>query len=359
MSDDTTIDPDELKLFSFKVWTYRMGEAVALMVHLGDRLGLYAALRGRGPTSETELAAATGLNERLVKEWLYGQAAAGLIDGPDEQSQFELTPTQAAVLADEENSLAFAAGAFRGGVEPAVIDKITESFHTGIGVTYEEQGPAAAAGLARMTGPWSRLGLTSIILPALDGVVAKLEAGATVVDSGCGGGVTLTTIAETFPESRCIGYDPSASALHLARRSASEKGLSNIEFVEAGGEFVEQGAGHDLVITFDCLHDMPHPDRTAEAIRGAIADDGTWLIKDIRSTGDFAKDRRNPLLPLFYGFSLASCLQSAMSEPDGMALGTLGLHPARAQELTEAAGFGSFTTHDLGDAANLYYEVRP
>lgn len=359
MSDETTIDPDELKMFSFKVWTYKMGEQVSLMVHLGDRLGLYSAMRGQGPMSSDELAVTTGLHERLLREWLFGQAAAGLIEGPDDDSRFELTDLQATVLADEDNSISFAAGAFRGGIESAVLEKIAESFRTGIGVTYEEQGAAAAAGLARMTGPWSRLALTSVILPALDGVTAKLEAGATVVDIGCGGGVTLTTIAETYPSSRCIGYDPSGAAVRLGRQRAADMGLANVEFIEAGGEFIEPGSDHDLVLTFDCLHDMPHPDRAAAAIRDAIADDGTWLIKDIRSTGDFAKDRRNPLLPMFYGFSVASCLQSAISEPDGMGLGTLGLHPARAQELTEAAGFTSFATHDLGDAGNLYYEVRP
>jgi hypothetical protein len=87
-------------------------------------------------------------------------------------------------------------------------------------------------------------------------------------------------------------------------------------------------------------------------------DDGTWLIKDIRSTGSFESDRRNPLLAMFYGFSVTSCLQSAMSEPGGMGLGTLGLHPERAEQLVREAGFASFKTHDFDDAANLYYEVR-
>ncbi|MDH4365775.1 MAG: hypothetical protein OEY70_16995, partial [Acidimicrobiia bacterium] len=106
------------------------------------------------------------------------------------------------------------------------------------------------------------------------------------------------------------------------------------------------------------LHDMPRPDRAAAAIRRAIQPDGTWLIKDIRSSGSFEKDRRNPMLAMFYGFSVASCLQSALSEPGGLGLGTLGLHPERAEQLVRDAGFGSFTTHDFNDAANLYYEAR-
>ena len=353
----TELDPQAVKMFGFKVWTYKMGEQVSLMVYLGDTLGLYKTMSSRGVMTSHEVAAAADLHERFVREWLLGQAAAGLIDRHDDGS-FELTDVQSAVLADEENSINFAAGAFRGGVDSTVLHKIADSFRTGVGMTYQEQGPNAAAGLARMTGPWSRLALTSTVLPALAGVEDKLDAGALVVDVGCGGGVMLTTLAQAFPNSRCVGYDPSHAAIEIAQARANELGLDNCEFVAAGGEDLPAGNDIDLVITFDCMHDMAFPDRTAASIRGAIADDGTWLLKDIRSTGDFSKDSRNPLLAMFYGFSVASCLQSAMSEPGGAGLGTLGLHADIAQELTQAAGFSQFTTHDLDDAANLYYEVR-
>ena len=355
--DPADLDPDDVKKFSFTVWTYKMGEQVALLIHLGDRLGLYRVLAGRGPRTSAEVATDAGLDERLVREWLLGQAAARLIERHDD-GRFELTPVQASVLADEDGSLTFAAGAFRGGIAPDQIDALVESFRTGVGVSYEQQGTAAAAGLARMTGPWSRLALVSTILPALDGVVAKLEAGATVVDVGCGAGVALTTLAEAFPASRCIGYDPSSSAIELARQRAADAGCDNATFVADGAAALPPDLGADLVLCFDCLHDMPRPDEAATAIRGAMADDGTWLIKDIRSTGDFDRDRRNPLLAMFYGFSVASCLQSALSEPGGMGLGTLGLHPSRAEALVREAGFTSFVTHQFDDAANLYYEVK-
>ncbi len=351
------MDQDAVKQFSFAVWTYKMGEQVSLMIHLGDRLGFYRAMSGAGPVTSAELAATTGTDERFVLEWLLGQAAAKLIDRA-EDGTFELTDVQAAVLADEDDSISFAAGAFRGGTDPAGVDALVDAFRTGLGVTYEQQGTAAAAGLARMTGPWSRLALTSVILPALSGVVDKLEAGATVIDVGCGAGVTATTIAEAFPNSRCIGYDPSSVAIELASERAAEAGLTNAEFVSAPADALPPDGTADLVLCFDCLHDMPRPDQSLQAIRAAMAADGTLLIKDIRSTGDFDKDRRNPLLALFYGFSVASCLQSARSEPGGMGLGTLGLYPERMKELVTGAGFGSFVQHDLDDAANLYYEVR-
>ncbi len=357
MADDE-FDLDELKLFSFKVWSYKMGEQVSMLIHLGDRLGLYSALDGQGPMTSHAVAEAAGLDERFVREWLLGQAAAGLIERTDE-GRFQMTAVQGAVLADEHGSIAFSAGAFRGGTDPVILDRIAESFRTGVGITYEEQGPDAATSLARMTAPWSRQALTPVILPSLDGVVPKLEAGATVVDVGCGGGVTLTILAAAFPQARCVGYDPSPSAIAHAREQAEAAGVTNVEFVVAGGEDLPPSGDVDVVLTFDCLHDMPFPDRTAAAIRQAIAPDGTWLIKDIRSTGSFEQDQRNPLLAMFYGFSIGSCLQSATSEPGGMALGTLGLHPERARELVEAAGFTRFETHDFEDAANLYYEVRP
>ena len=350
------LDGDALKAFSFKVWTYKMGEQVSLMIHLGDRLGIYRAMSGSGPLTSDEVADRLDLHERFVREWLLGQAAAGLIDHVD--GAFELTDVQAALLADEDDSVHFAQGAFRGGFEPDQIEKIAESFRTGVGLSYEQQGAAAAAGLARMTAPRSRLTLTDLVLPALDGVVEKLEAGAVVCDVGCGGGVMLTTLAEAYPNTTCVGIDPSGSALDLARARTQKMRLNNVEWIEGTGEDVEPGSDYDLIVTFDCMHDMAFPDRAAAAFRNALAPDGTWLIKDIRSTGDFDKDRRNPMLALMYGFSVTSCLQSAMSEEGGRGLGTLGLHAEAAEEMTKAAGFSQFATHDLEDPNNLFYEVR-
>ncbi|MGY9074951.1 MAG: class I SAM-dependent methyltransferase [Acidimicrobiales bacterium] len=354
----TALDPDALNQYSFAVWSYKQGEMVSMLIHIGDELGLFAALADSGAVTSEALAASTELNERFLREWLMGMAAAKLVTLHDDHT-FELPPEGAAILADETNSIRFSAGAFRGGVDQPQLDMILDSFRTGKGMSYQDQGPKAAAGLARMTGPFSRISLLPTILPALDGVVAKLEAGGSVLDVGCGGGVTSCIIAEAFPDARVVGYDPSEIAVSQANARATEAGLSNVSFVVAGAADVPAGSDFDLVLTFDCLHDMPRPDESLAAIRAAIAANGTLLIKDIRSTGDFKRDRRNPLLALFYGFSVTSCLQSAMSEPDGLGLGTLGLHGDMARDMTAASGFGSFHQHDFDDNANLYYEVRP
>ena len=351
-------EEEQLKRYSFSVWSYKQGEMVSLMIHIGDRLGLYKALNGAGPVSASELAEKTSLKERWLLEWLRGQAAARLLDYHD-PDRFELTSIGAAVLADEESSLAFAAGAFAGQTPPATVDKIVEAFSTGVGLSYEELGPNAAHRTERMLGPWTRQELVPKIIPALDGVVAKLEAGAVAADIGCGGGVALMAMAQAFPASEFHGYDPSAHAIKRCEEKVAELGLSNVKLFVAGGESVPVEPTYDFLITFDCLHDMTRPADVIGSIKGAMKADGTWLIKDIRSQPDFKENLRNPLLAMFYGFSVSACMSSALSEPGGAGLGTLGFNPEVAEAMIKAAGFSRFHQHDFEDPSNLYYEVRP
>ena len=352
------IDPEALKRYSFNVWSYKQGEIVSLMIHIGDRLGLYRALQGAGPVTAAELAARTGLKERWLFEWLRGQAAARLLDYHD-PDRFELSPVGAAVLADETGSLAFAAGAFAVPTPAETIDKLCDAFRTGIGLSYEALGPNAAHRTERMLGPWVRQALVPRIIPALDGVQAKLERGAKVADVGCGSGLALASMAAAFPKSTFHGYDPSSHAIANCNTKVREQKLSNMQAFVASGEALPSVPTYDFVITFDCLHDMTRPAGVIEAIRRALKPDGTWLIKDIRSTPDFKKNMRNPMLAMFYGFSVSACMSSALSEPGGAGLGTLGFNPEVAERMVRAAGFTRFTPHDFEDPSNLYYEVRP
>lgn len=354
----SVIDPEQLKRYSFSVWSYKQGEVVSLMIHIGDRLGLYKALTGAGPVTAAELAGQTGLQERWLLEWLRGQAAARLLDYHD-GDRFELTAVGAAVLADEEGSLAFAAGAFSGATPPATVDKLIDAFRTGIGLSYEELGPNAAHRTERMLGPWTRQELVPNILPALDGVVEKLTSGAVAADVGCGGGIALMAMARAFPASEFHGYDPSSHAIKRCEEKVAESGLDNVKFFVAGGEELPDSPTYDFLITFDCIHDMTHPARVISAINQALRPDGTWLIKDIRSKPDFKDNMRNPMLAMFYGFSVSACMSSALAEVDGAGLGTLGFNPEVAEQMTRGAGFTRFQQHDFEDPSNLYYEVRP
>ncbi len=349
--------PEEVGLFALQVWTFKQGEAVSLLIHLGDRLGLYRALQGAGPLSSPELAERTGLHERWVREWCYGQGAAGLLHWHDDD-RFELDDVRAAVLADEDGSLFFAAGAFGGPPAPQYVDALADAFRTGVGPSYDDQGPSAAHHMERMLGPWSRLALVPVVLPTLDGVVERLDAGIDVADLGCGAGVALVAMAERFPRSRFRGYDISRHAIARATEVAAEAGVDNVTLEVAGADALP-AATFGLVLTFDCLHDMTAPDEAIAAVRTALVEDGTWLAKDVRCAATPKDNVHNPLAAMMYASSVASCMASALSEPGGAGLGTLGLPPELLEEKARAAGFTRFRVIDVEDPANLYYEIRP
>lgn len=353
--NDADLDRDEVSLFAFRVWSYKQGEAVSLLIHLGDRLGLFAAMSSGQVTTAASLAAATGLQERWLLEWLRGVAAAELLDTTD-GATFTLTGVGRAVLVDEDD-LAFSAGAFAGGFPSDYVDRLAEAFSTGIGPDYDSRGAIGAHSTERMLGPWARTALVPTILPRLDGVVDRLRAGGRVLDLGCGGGVAMAAIAEAFPAAQVDGVDLSMHAVDRAVANVSH--VSNASVRRGRAEDVTDAGAYDLVLTFDCLHDMTRPADAIAAVRRAIRDDGTWLVKEIRCGSTWAENRRNPMLAMFYGASVSSCMASALSEPGGAGLGTVGLPGDLLESMANDAGFTRFTVHDVDDPANLYYEIRP
>jgi len=349
-----SFDLDEAREFSLRVWQFKQGEMVAAMVHLGDRLGLYRTVYTLGPANSHLLAEATGLNERWLREWLRGQAAADLIDRSDEGA-YSLSDEQAAVLVDED-SLLFATAAFGGGFAAADYDRMAHSMETGIGFTYGEMGIEVARQLDRTNAPWLRGFLPSIVIPMLPGAVAKLTEGCRVLDIGCGGGVAIQGLAERFPNSHYVGMDLSGPAIEVARERFA--GQPNVEFHLEGGETLHDEQGFDLVMTLECLHDMARPDLTAKAIRGSLAEEGSWLIKEMKCGPTYESNLRNPMLALMYGYSISSCLASGTVTEDGLGLGTLGLDPETLEALVRDAGFGHFQQLETADPVHLYYVAR-
>ena len=293
-----------------------------------------------------------------MREWLRGQAAAGLLDYAD--GRFELSAETALVLA-EEYSPAFAGGGFSAlPAEFAVLERLPESFRSGIGLPYDAFGVEGNKGVERLLAPWFRNSLVPVALPALDGVVPKLEAGAKVADVGCGGGVALLELAKAYPKSRFHGYDISKHALDHAEQSKSEAAVDNVSFHDANGDSIPADGSFDFITTFDCIHDMANPGPVIHAIRRALKPDGTWLIADIKGKPTFEENLEdNPMAGMMYGFSVLSCMSSALSEPDGAGLGTLGFPEEVARKMTRAAGFTRFRCHDFEHQLHAYYEVRP
>lgn len=358
-----TLDEDRLKQLQFLVFSKLEGAVTSGMIHLGDRLGLYRTLAAADePLTTVELAARSALDERWIREWAYNQAAAHLLDVDTAEpgtERFSLSPEAVAVLADGDHE-AFGMGMFHR--LPQTMDTLRalpESFRTGLGHDYDSHGPEGAAGIERSFEPWNRAHLLTDVLPALDGVVDALRSGANVADIGCGAGGAVLMIAGAFPASRVGGYDISQHALSRAAERLRDSGLANASFHDPSVDALPSDHSLDLVTTFDCLHDMTDPQGMAEAIRAAIADEGTWLLVDIKGRDTFAENvEKNPMASLMYGISVFSCMSSALSTPGGAGLGTLGLPASKAEAIATAAGFSHFRKLPVDHAVNAFYEIR-
>ena len=354
------LDADALKMFSYQVFAKLEGAVTAGMIHLGDQLGLYTTMKKAGqPLTTAELATQAGLAERWVREWAHNQAAARLIVA-DDDGRFSLTPEAAVVFATPDHP-AYGMGMFHRLPQTMhALEGVRDSFRTGVGHDYDSHGPQGAVGIERSFEPWSNANLLPVVLPAVEGVVPRLEAGATVVDIGCGAGSAVLLMAKAFPRSTFHGYDISQFALARAALKLNESGLANARFDDPRASPMPLDGSVDFITTFDCIHDMTHPTEMMSIIRRAIKPDGAWLLVDIKALDTFEENaRKNPMASLMYGISVLSCMSSALSEADGEGLGTLGLSENKAREMTQAAGFTRFRKLDIEHSVNAFYEVRP
>ena len=366
MSD---IDPDKLKMFSFMLFSKLEGAVTSGMIHLGDQLGLYKALAAANqPLTTAQLAHATQLNERWVREWAYNQASAKMISTQNAPSPtpnitddtFFLSPEQTVVLATDDHP-AFGMGMFhRLPQTMESLKRMPESFRTGIGHNYDSHGPEGAVGIERSFEPWTNANLISAVLPALNNISNLLQQGAQVADVGCGAGGAVLLMAKAFPTSTFTGYEISQYALDRAAQKLSDAKLTNAFFNDARTNPLPANHSLDFVTTFDCIHDMTHPAEMMQAIHASLKPTGTWLLVDIKAHDTFALNaQKNPMAPLMYGISVLSCMSSAMSAPGGAGLGTLGLSATTAQAMATAAGFSQFNKLDIDHSVNAFYEIRP
>ena len=193
-------------------------------------------------------------------------------------------------------------------------------------------------------------------LPALNGVVDRLQRGARVADVGCGHGASTILMAGAFPNSTFIGSDYHAGSIETARRRAREAGVEDRVRFEATPAAAYSGEGYDLVTTFDCLHDMGDPVGAARHVLSTLAPDGTWMIVE-PAAGDRVEDNLNPVGRAYYGFSTLLCTPASLSQDVGLALGAQA-GPARIADVVAEAGFSRFR-RAAQTPFNLVFEVRP
>jgi len=364
MMNEQPLNPDAVKMASFVVFSKLEGAVTSGMIHLGDRLGLYGVMAQStsGFTSDS-LATASGLHERWVREWLHNQVAARIVSCDDLSAVtpvYYLTPEMAVVLSQPTHP-AYGMGMFhRLPQTMAALNAMPESFRTGIGHDYDSHGPEGAVGIERSFEPWNQNFLIPLVIPALDGVAQRLTEGAKVADIGCGSGGLAILIAKTFPESKIDGFDISRFALDRAHDRIATESVNNVSFYDPRDTPIADDGSYDLICTFDCIHDMTRPTDMMRTIRKALKPDGVWLLVDIKAHDTLEMNvTKNPMASLLYGISVLSCMSSAMSEPDGEGLGTLGLSGKKASEMALQAGFSRFKRLDIEHSVNAFYEVRP
>lgn len=359
MIDMTTLDPAKVEAAVGKTFSELGASVTGPLIVLGDRLGLWAALAAAGPVTPAGLAARTGLSERYLREWLRGVAAAGYLDYDPAAGTFTLPGEMAAVLATDD-SPASLIGVFSGFAGLwADLDRVEELFHTGGGMAWGEHHPAFGAAQERFTRPMYQAGLAAVWLPAADGVDAALRTGGRVLDVGCGRGVSTIVIAQAYPRASVTGIDADDASVAHARKSAAEAGLGERVTFEVAGATVLPGAGWDLVLFTDSLHDMGDPAGALTEAARVLAPGGTVLIIEPRAADRFEDDFTNPYARIGYAISTMACTPSALSQPGGAALGAMA-GEARLREVAAAAAMTD-VRRVAADAApfNIVLAARP
>jgi SAM-dependent methyltransferase len=350
-----SVDDAKLEALSDRIVSDAAAAAHAATVVLGDRLGLYRALADSGPQTAEDLAERTGCQSRLVEEWLAAQAVSGYCERDARTGTYRLTPEQAACLAGEGLPsflvpfFQFASSLHKDEerVSRAFSGEEPFGWHDHHGDLLRGMGRSASSDYADLVSGW---------IPALDGVEAKLVAGARVADVGCGYGAPTVMLAEAFPASTFCGFDYHEDSIVEARKAAAEAGVSDrVTFEVAWGDEIP-GEGYDLVCAFDAIHDMGDPVAVGRRIREVLAPDGTWLIAEL-AAGDRVEDNVGPVGRFCYSASTFVCVPNALSQGATDALGAQA-GETRLREVATRAGFTRFR-RATETPLNIVLEARP
>lgn len=347
---------DESKLNEF------LGKAVsdlgaamsATLILVGDRLGLYREL-AKGSVTAAQLAQRTDTNERYVREWLGNQGAGGYVQYDPASDTWSLSPEQALCLADPNGPVDIPGAYYNVEAVFHALERTLGNFRSGEGMEWGDHHPCLFEGTERFFRAGYNTYLVSSWLPALDGVVEKLERGAKVADVGCGHGASTILMALTYPDSEFIGYDYHDESIRIAGEKASAAGAENARF-EVADAVGYPGRNFDLIAFFDCLHDMGDPIGVARHAREAISDDGTAMIVE-PFAGDAVQDNLNPVGRVMYGASTQICVPVSLAR-EGPALGAQAGEARLRNVVVDGGGFTRFR-RATETPFNLVLEARP
>lgn len=351
------INPEKADAFAEQlIQTLNQG-ALSLMLSIGHRTGLFDTMKDMPPSTSLEIAKASGLNERYVREWLGAMTTSQVVETHGDQPKFHLPAEHAAFLTR-------AAGADNIGIFAQYIsqlgqveDPIINCFQNGGGVPYAAYSRFHEI-MAEDSGQSVLSSLIDTILPLVDGLTEKLQSGIEVLDIGCGSGLALILMAQTFPNSQFTGYDLCLEPLESAYESAKELGLTNIQFQQKDLTWFDPKQQFDFITAFDAIHDQARPDNVLTGIYKALKPDGTFLMQDIDASSKPQNNIDHPIGTLLYTVSCMHCMTVSLAQQDGVGLGAMwGVE--KAQQMLKEAGFSKVTINRLEhDFQNCYYVIE-
>jgi SAM-dependent methyltransferase len=332
-----------------------LGAAIsAVLISIGDELGLYKAL-AQGALTSSELADRTGTHERYIREWLGNQAAGGYVDCDAATGKYFLNDEQALCLADPAGPVDLP-GAYEVVQDLFhVRSRALENFRSGGGMEWGEHHPCLFHGTERFFRAGYNANLLTSWLPALDGMVDKLKAGARAADVGCGHGASTILMAKAFPNSQFVGIDYHSGSIDTARSRAAEAGVRNVRF-EVADAVSYSGREFDFIAFFDCLHDMADPAGAARQAKQALKADGVCMIVE-PFAGDSVADNLNPIGRIYYGASSLICVPVSLARK-GPALGAQAGERRLREIVVERGGFKKFR-RATETPFNIVLEARP
>jgi 2-polyprenyl-3-methyl-5-hydroxy-6-metoxy-1,4-benzoquinol methylase len=355
------IKPMNRDEFGERIMTILNEGAMALMISLGHRAGLFDAMIKVGPSTSGQLARHARLSERYVREWLGAMVTGRVVRIHEEGTtpRYELPRDLHPLLGTGAGSENVAFLAQYVGMLGTVEDQVLECFRSGGGVPYQAFERFSDV-MAQDSGQSVVSCLTDKILPLMPGIRDALLRGIRVLDVGCGRGMALNMMARMFPNSTFVGLDLLESQVEFARAEAARFGSSNIHFEArdlSGFDLDAPAAEVDLVTAFDAIHDQAWPNRVLKGICKALKPDGVFLMQDIDAASSHAENRDHPLGPFLYTVSTMHCMTVSLAQ-GGMGLGTMWGREL-AQRMLREAGFRSCEIMNLAhDIQNCYYIVR-
>jgi ubiquinone/menaquinone biosynthesis C-methylase UbiE len=353
-----TLEKSTTERFSERTFQIINDAALALMMSVGHRTGLFDCMSTLPASTLAQIAAAAQLNERYVREWLGAMVTGGIVDHDPKAETYFLPPEHAACLtrAASPNNVAVTAQwiAVLGGVEDAVVD----AFRHGRGVPYSAYRRFHAV-MADESQQTVVEGLRDHILPLATGLTARLERGIDVLDVACGSGRAVIAMAEAFPNSRFAGIDLSAEAIAAGRAEISRRRVRNASLIHGDAGDLWLDDSFHLVTAFDAIHDQSRPARVLDRIRAALRPGGVLLIQDVAGHTRLADNAGMPLAPFQYTISCMHCMSVSLAA-GGPGLGAMWGRE-KALEMLEAAGFDDVRVETLPhDPINFYYvAVKP